>query len=164
MPTVPVRRSVAPCKAFDIPGCRLTFLFFVTLFLSVPPVAWAERVYNTMSVYRVSGQEGVFEVHRKALAGPGDYWCAAGDFTKRFLRMPGNTRIYVLRGPGPALTWPGRRSVIFTVVETPRIADAAQQDFGYTLSVDKVGYNQIAAHGWAGCRDSRLKFAGRKGG
>ena len=52
---------------------------------------------NTLIV-RATGN-GAFEVPYRGLNGPGDFWCAAGDYVIRELELPPNTRIYRTSSP-----------------------------------------------------------------
>lgn len=126
------------------------------------PVA-AGLAYNGMTTRSNPDKPGVFEVFQYARAGAPDYWCAAGDHVVRYMGQPQNTRIYVVRGLGPSQMVRGRRSVIFTIVPYGDLVELSQQDFGYSMTVDKPGYNHRAAHGRIQCRDSRrwLKFGRR---
>ena len=52
---------------------------------------------NTLIV-RAMGSD-TFEVPYRGLNGPGDFWCAAGDYVIRELELPPNTRIYRTSSP-----------------------------------------------------------------
>ena len=123
-----------------------------------PASAWI--AFNGMSTQTDPSRAGVFEVFHYPRAWSMDYWCAAGDHVFRGMGLRQNTRIYVVRGPGPSRIRPGRKSVIFTVAPDAEIAELSKQNQGYSLTIEKPGYNQTSAHGRTRCRDSRRNLRG----
>ncbi len=79
-----------------------------------------------------------FEVVARGGTGPKTYWCAASEYA-RFTGFSGNDRIYVVRGPGPSQTVPGRRAVQFTT--SPDAAGLTQATTQMGLTVDVPGDN-----------------------
>lgn len=49
-------------------------------------------------IVRATGPDS-FEVPYRGLNGPGDFWCAAGDYVIRELELPADTRIYRTSSP-----------------------------------------------------------------
>lgn len=101
---------------------------------------------------------GYFEVFQRALAGPADYWCAAGAYVRYAAGQHNTTRIYVVRGLGPSQVRSGRSAVVFSFVKYDDIPDLSDADQGYSVSVKRPGYNLSAAHGTAFCDDSVKMF------
>ena len=113
---------------------------------------------NGMTAAGNPARAGYFEVFQRALAGPSDYWCAAGEYARYGVGEHNTTRVYVVRGPGPSQVRPGRTSVIYSFVKYDDIPDLSEADKGYSVSVARPGYNLSAAHGTAFCRDSVRRF------
>ncbi|WP_116132008.1 hypothetical protein [Tropicimonas sp. IMCC34043] len=116
---------------------------------------WA---YNTLVVNEIPGRQGAFEVIYKPRAVDTDFWCAAGDFTRRFVNQSGTTRVYLERPLGPSLTQQRSRSVVFTIDPSGPVAKGAADPQGMDMNATRIGQNYSAAHGWALCRDSRIKM------
>lgn len=122
--------------------------------LAVLAMATSASAYRTkagMIAVADPSASGVFEVYKKPGAGPSEYWCAAGDFAMRGLGLSGSTRLYILRGPGPASTDPRRTAVRFTYAPGSDVMAAAQGVQGNSLSITRAGSNLPAAHGRSLC-------------
>lgn len=113
---------------------------------------------NRMSANPIPAKAGLFEVFQRATAGAPDYFCVAGEYVRFGKRLHASTDIYVLRGPGPSVTRPGRRSVIFSYVKYDDILDMTEGERGYSVSVSRPGYFLSAGHAAAFCEDSRRRF------
>ncbi|MFV0359923.1 hypothetical protein [Tropicimonas sp.] len=124
----------------------------------LPATGRAAVAYNGMTVLPDPEHAGVFEVLRYPMAGPIDYWCAAGDFVVNRMHKPQNTRIYIANGRAPSRLVRGRSAVTFTIVPYGDIAGLAGQDFGYSLSISKRGYNFLAGGGRGLCVQSRRRL------
>jgi hypothetical protein len=75
-------------------------LFLILLVAALPAAAQATERFpasNRMSV--VPGQDGDFAVAFRNGYGEPDYWCAAGEYVTKALRLPAATRIYRLSEP-----------------------------------------------------------------
>lgn len=77
---------------------------------------------NRLQVVPAGGQD--FTVQFRPLAGLADYWCAAGDYAQRGLRLDSRTRVYRRspeprkRGQGITFTLDPARSVGYTGLTT----------------------------------------------
>lgn len=85
----------------------------VAALASIPSGAHAFRAINGFTVNPVNAYE--FEVIPHRLKDNNDYWCAAANYLNRELRLPWNTRMYVVSGIGPGVTSNRRDAVRFTV-------------------------------------------------
>ncbi len=119
---------------------------------------WAR---NRMRAADVPGQPGLFEVFQKATAGAPDYWCVAGEYTRYQLHQHNTTRIYLVRGLGPSLAWPGRKAVLFSYVKRDDLPDLSVAEKGYSVSIRKPGYHLSAGHSSAFCAKSVRRFMRR---
>lgn len=119
-----------------------------------PAVAADYAAWNTMRVRADPERAGRFVVLRRALAGPADYWCAAGDYAVRRLDVPVTGRVYVV----------GRVTggVLFTVVASDDVAGGRRPGEGgkFGLSLTETGFNLRAAHARLYCPDSLRRLAG----
>jgi hypothetical protein len=83
-----------------------------------------------------------------------DYWCAAGQFTRRVLGLAQNTRIYLLEPRRPSASPLGRSEVVFTT--DPRAGTAATPpkraflDLSVRVSEPGFSYSEIHTRGF--CR------------
>ena len=117
--------------------CRNIALATLLVALPLPAAAW--WAWNRHEVYPVSEQ--AFEVVSRVGSGPQDFWCAAGDFARRVLRVPAPTRVYLWRGVGQSVNRPDRKSVQFAL-EPPPGADTSTS---YSLTIRREGDNLSAA-------------------
>lgn len=89
------------------------FAILAVLSVAVPTTAFAFRAISRMDVNKVD--KNVFEVVGRAGAIKNDYWCAAGDYLRRELRLPWSTKIYVVSGIGRGVTTGAASAVQFTL-------------------------------------------------
>jgi hypothetical protein len=125
-------------------------LFPLALLLLAPGVALAWKANNRHTVNLVSDTE--FEVVGRPGSGGPEFWCAAGDYARRVLGAAATQRVYLVRGPAPALTQNWNRAVLFSL-DVPQDADLRT---GITLSVTRVGENLNAASAQAYCMDFKV--------
>lgn len=114
-------------------------LALITGLAAAPGMALAFWAWNQHEVLPVS--EGVFEVIGEVRSGPSDYWCGAGDYAMRVLRVPVVQRIYTWRGIGPSVNRPGRKAMQFAFA-APEGADTSPS---VSLSLTRTGDNMTAA-------------------
>ena len=126
---------------------NLTILATAAALATLPAASHAWRAINYHEVNPVSN--GVFEVIGRAGSGAQDYWCGAGDFAYRGLGTASVQRVYIVRGIGPSVTRPGRKSVQFSLTPPP----GADTEPKITLSVRAVGDNLRAAAAQQYCYD-----------
>ncbi|MFT7597003.1 MAG: hypothetical protein ACI8R4_004346 [Paracoccaceae bacterium] len=129
---------------------KLTHLAAAALLAATPGMALAWQADNRHFVNPVS--DGVFEVVGRSGSGGPEFWCAAGDYARRAIGASATQRIYLVRGPAPAITRKWNRAVLFSLTE-PQGADLTP---GYTLSVTRVGENLIAASAQNYCSDYKM--------
>jgi hypothetical protein len=113
---------------------------------------------NGMIAVGNPARAGYVEVFQRALAGPSDYWCAAGEYVRNAAHQPGTTRMYIVRGLGPSQVRRGRSAVVFSFVKYDDIPTMSDAEKGYSVSDSKPGYNLSAGHATAFCSDSLKKF------
>lgn len=108
---------------------------------------------NNMVVYGDPSVPGRFEVQQRASRGGSDYWCAAGEYAIRSLRVATNTRIYLEAPIGAGYLSKSAKTAAFTVSPDSELQQtAARQSNGLTMTVTRVGENWSAAHGDLQCR------------
>jgi len=117
--------------------------------LSGPALAW--QANNRHTVNPVSDVN--FEVVGRPGSSGVQFWCAAGDYARQVLGVSAVQRIYLVRGPAPAVTRNWNRAVLFSLV-APQGADLRP---GFTLSMKRVGDNMNAADALAYCLDEKLR-------
>ncbi len=140
---------------------QVAFLAVVGTLVSTV-VAHADfRARNRMIAVANPTRAGVFEVFQRATAGASDYWCTAGEYVRYSVGKTNTTRIYVVRGLGPSDARPGRTSVMFSYVPYDDVLPPEGSQQGYSVSVDKKGYNLSAGHGTAFCQQSVRRFQKR---
>ena len=122
----------------------------VALITSVPGIALAWQADNRHIVNPVS--DTVFEFVGKPGSGGPEFWCAAGDYARRAIGASATQRVYLVRGPAPALTRNWNRAVLFSLTQ-PQDVDLTP---GYTLSVTRVGENLVAATAQNYCSDNKM--------
>lgn len=76
------------------------------------------------------------------------YWCGASQAARNLAE--GRDRIYVLRGPAPSQSVPGRVAVRFGLTPPAQVADGAA---GLTNSVDVVGNSLTLAQALQTCNE-----------
>ena len=96
--------------------------------------------------------DGDFEVISRVGAGPAQFWCGAGDYVIRALRAPSTTRVYLVQGPAPSLTEPGKKALTFSLTP-PTAADARSSVQQLFLSLNAVGDNLSAVSAEQYCYD-----------
>lgn len=121
-------------------------VLLVTLAMLAPTVAPAFNARNNLKVAET--KPSVFEVVGRPGTSPRNYWCAAGDFVVRTAPAP-KARVYLVRGPGPSISQPGRKAVQFTT--DPRAAGIASTEPSMSVSVTAVGDNMSAAEAQQFC-------------
>lgn len=115
---------------------KKTILFAAACALAWPAAGLAFVAENRLPVNSVSAAE--FEVVARGGTGTKAYWCAAADFAES-QGAKANTRLYVVEGPGPSASIPGRTAVRFTT--DPNAAGVTPVTPQLVLSVDVVGDN-----------------------
>ena len=120
------------------------------LLAALPGMGLAWQAENRHFVNPIS--DTVFEVVGRSGSGGPEFWCAAGDYARRAIGVAATQRIYVVRGPAPAITRNWNRAVLFSFIQ-PQDTDLQP---GYTLSVTRVGENLIAASAQAYCWDNKM--------
>lgn len=93
-----------------------------------------------------------FEVIRRPHSGPAPVWCAAGDYARSVLGLPGNARLYIAKGPSDSVTRPGRVAFRFSTTPPPGVDPNAPKPL--TLSLKRVGDNLSVVSAWMYCVDS----------
>ncbi len=108
---------------------------------TLPFAANAYTAKNRLTVAPV--ENSAFEVvGRAGGTGPRDYWCAAGEYA--FSQgARGNSRVYLVSGPQPSVSNPGRTAVRYTL--TPEAAGVSPISPELVLSVDVPGDNLSVA-------------------
>ncbi len=122
-------------------------------FAALPAMAGAQSftAENRLEVVPLNG--GQFEVIEARGEGPRGIWCAAADFARDRLGVPGAERVYISRGRGPSVSGARRKSVIFTtdpdVLSRPPFQSVS-------LSTDQVGMGLPVNHAHQFCIDHLL--------
>ncbi len=114
-----------------------------------PTWAAAWWSFNRHEVFPVS--DGVFEVVSRVGSAPSDYWCSAGDYAQRVLKLPAADRIYIWRGIGSSVNRPGARAVQFSPTP-PAGADTTPR---LSLSIKTPGDNLARHAAVAYCHEGR---------
>ncbi len=124
-----------------------------------PPASY--RAFNTMDVLTHPTRADTMIVLSRALAGPKDFWCAAGDYADRYLGVRVTDRIYVL-GSGPSPDQRGRTAVTFTTDPPEELRDGPRAGDGgnYSLRLKEPGFNVQAAQARSFCVESRRRLSG----
>lgn len=92
------------------------------LLLPLPAAAFTAR--NGMIAVQ-TGPTEITVIHR-ARRDDTDYWCAAGDFARRVMGLPGKTRLW-RASPQPREAGQG---IVFTLSEANKAEDAGPSQFG----------------------------------
>ncbi len=115
---------------------KKTILFAAACALAWPAAGVAFVAENSLPVNAVSTAE--FEVVARGGTGSKAYWCAAAEYATS-QGAKANTRLYVVEGPGPSASTPGRTAVRFTT--DPGAAGVTPVNPSLVLSVSVVGDN-----------------------
>ncbi len=99
----------------------------------------------------VSLPNGLVEIKGRAVRQKDEYWCAVGDYARRGLRVPWDTRIRVVRGIGAPASGGARSAVQFTLTPDP-VADQPEQSNVIT-DILRPGYSRSVTHAYGNCRD-----------
>ncbi|MBK4216319.1 hypothetical protein JJJ17_10325 [Paracoccus caeni] len=97
---------------------------FAIVLLLWPLPASAFIAQNGMTVRQIGPTEMSVEFHPRR--GDTDYWCAAGDFAKRVLDQPGDTRLW-RASPKPRR---GGDGIVFTLDGAQKAEGAGLSHFG----------------------------------
>ncbi len=122
---------------------------------ALPAMAGAQSftAENRLVVVPLNG--GQFEVIEARGEGPRGIWCAAADFARDRLGVPGTERVYISRGRGPSVSGARRKTVIFTsdpdVLSRPPFQSVS-------LSTDQIGMGLPVNHAHQFCKDYLLDF------
>lgn len=117
----------------------------IAVILAAPNGTMAWTAGNSQTVTPLTDRS--FEVLGQAGSANVDYWCAAGDFARRVLRVPNAQRLYVSRGRARAAT-ANRKSAVQFSLDPPPDGDTA---WHLLLSVTRVGENLTAGAAWRYC-------------
>jgi hypothetical protein len=123
----------------------------MALVLGLPAAATAFTSVNRQTVNPLPN--GGFEVVARPGAFSEDYWCAAGDFARRSLRIPWDTQLYVSRTLGPSDTT-GRRSAVQFSTDPANVRQPADPDRPLP-SLLRPGTSQSVTAAFGRCRDVR---------
>lgn len=115
---------------------KKTILFAAACAVAWPAMASAFVAENLLRVNALSTSE--FEVVENVSAGAKDFWCAAAQYAISQGAVA-NTRLYLVQGPSPSETVPGRKAVKFTT--DPEAAGITPVNPQLVLSVSVVGDN-----------------------
>ncbi|APG46282.1 hypothetical protein PhaeoP97_00849 [Phaeobacter porticola] len=124
---------------------------------SMPNSAFAFRAINKLEV--VPAGQNQFEVIGRAGAFKPDYWCAAGDYTRRSLGLSWQTKIYAVDGIGASITTGARSAVRFTL--DPVAAGVTPFDGNWTGDILTPGYALRANSAYGKCEDWIFPFRRR---
>ncbi|MVO16241.1 hypothetical protein [Parasedimentitalea huanghaiensis] len=119
--------------------------------VALPTAALAFRAINTLDVNRVDAN--IFEVIGRPAAIKDDYWCGAGDYLRRELQLPWNTKIYVVSGIGRSVTTGARSAVQFTL--NPDALGIEPYEKSWVSDVLTVGYGRSVTAAFHHC-DRRI--------
>lgn len=117
--------------------------------IGLPSTASAFRALNSLDV----NSEGpvTFEVIQSGGIGPGDAWCAAGDYALRALGAASNQRVYLIEGKHIARTEQRRRYGYSFSLSAPPEAETIGQRL--TLSLRAIGDSLSVANARQYCYD-----------
>jgi hypothetical protein len=136
---------------------RASSFVLATIIILEPAAALANfRSVNRQQVNVVDATS--FEVVGRAGALVDDYWCAAGDFARRSLRIPWQTTLYLARGRGPGVTSNRRTTVLFTT--DPNQVQAASGS-SVVSSGMRVGTARTVTDAFGRCDDLSLSRSDR---
>lgn len=125
----------------------------LALALTLPSVAFSQNraLRRLVQIPVLPIDANTFEAVVNDGAGGSLMWCAAGRFTRDYLRQRGG-QLYVKRELAPSTTFPGRKSVVFTTQPVP---DAFNT---YTESIRNPGQQFSQAHAYAICRTQEPEY------
>lgn len=113
--------------------------------------AFAFEARNGVDVNPVSANS--FEVIEGGDFGPRSVWCAAGEYARSALGQRGNTRIYVEGPRADSRTVPGRKGVVFSLVQS---FEAPSGPTILSQTIRTAGSSLPLHHAMGFCRDDRL--------
>lgn len=93
---------------------------------------------DTKGQFRIYGQPGY---------GPGEFWCAAGEYAQEELGLGPSDRVYLAAPRGRA-----GEGVLFTVAPSAALAAYERPQGRYGFSLTEPGYNLRAVHARLRCR------------
>ncbi|MFV1493464.1 hypothetical protein VWX97_19935 [Phaeobacter sp. JH18-32] len=125
------------------------------LALAVPASAF--RAINRLEVVPAGASQ--FEVIGRAGALKSDYWCAAGDYVRKSLGLPWQTKIYAVDGIGASSTTGARSAVRFTL--DPAAAGVTPFTGNWTGDILTPGYAFRANAAYGKCEDWIFPFRSR---
>jgi hypothetical protein len=105
------------------------------------------RTINKHRVFDIGN--GQFEVISRAASAPADYWCGAGEYTRRILGKRGVVPIYVVETIGPSVSIENFLSVKFSL--TPPASGEVET---YSITAKPVGKAMSQTFAEQYCRDS----------
>ena len=115
---------------------KKSILFAAACAFAWPVAGQAFVAENKLPVNALGATE--FEVVASHGAGSKAYWCAAAEYAT-YKGAVASTRIYVVQGPSPSASVPGRTAVRFTT--DPEASGVTPVNPQLVLSVDVVGDN-----------------------
>lgn len=107
------------------------------------------RAINEFGVVLSAEPEAVVEVYAKPGASGPKYFCAAAEFSKRFLGASPSDRLVIVRPEGASATRSGAKSVLFGIV--PRSASGSLPPTGLTINPRKAGEHRSVNSGLSFC-------------
>ncbi|MEO1733976.1 MAG: hypothetical protein AAFR45_10170 [Pseudomonadota bacterium] len=116
---------------------------------AVPSSGFTFQAENTLEVNQVNAD--VFEVVGRPGVMSNDYWCGAGDYVRRSLNMPWNTRIYISRELGKSDTTGKRSAVQFTM--SPEKVGVTPWEGNWVSNILTLGYSMSATGAYGECRN-----------
>ncbi|KAE9627895.1 hypothetical protein FEE96_06565 [Parasedimentitalea maritima] len=128
-----------------------SFALIAAIAVALPTAALAFRAVNSLQVNQVDSN--VFEVIGRAGAFKEDYWCGAGDYLRRQLRLPWSTEIYVVSEIGRGVTTGARSAVQFTI--NPEAVGVVPYEKSWVSNILTVGYSRSVTAAFHYC-DRRL--------
>ncbi|MFS4582560.1 hypothetical protein [Phaeobacter sp. C3_T13_0] len=118
---------------------------------------FAYRAINRLQV--VPAAAGQFEVIGRAGALKSDYWCAAGDYVRKSLGLPWQTKIYAVADIGAGTTTGARSAVRFTL--DPAAAGVTPFVGSWTGNILTPGYALRTNSAFGKCEDWIFPFRSR---
>lgn len=122
----------------------------LALILLWPMASFAATIgeEDNMVINRLTDTD--FEVVQTHPMGAAGFWCGAATFIERRNGLSELTPIYLRRGPGPSVTEPGRRAVVFSTSNAGLPPAVVRR----TVSVDRPGDMIKSVHARRFCRDT----------
>ena len=128
---------------------RPVFYALALAAITASPAA-AFRASNSHEVNPID--RTTFEVLRRPHSGPAPVWCAAGDYARSVLGLPGNARLYIAKGRSDSVTRPGRVAFRFTTTPPSGVDPNAPKPL--TLNLNRVGDSLSVVSAWMYCLDN----------